>query len=260
MALTIKVQFHSGYFIRNKAFLHKNTNDGIFAGTKMKFTDLNQIPLFEGLSASDLLDLTSIAITKNFKRGNTIFSENEPGLGFYVVTEGKVKIFKISSEGKEQILHIFGPGEPFGEAPVFAGQRFPAHALALEDSEVLYFPRVAFIDLVKRNPSLALSMLAVLSMRLRRFAALVEDLSLKEVPSRLAAHFVFLSENSPENTELSLDMSKNQLAGLLGTIPETLSRILSKMVKKGLIEIQGPKIRILDRAGLDELAHGGTRL
>ena len=221
---------------------------------------LNRIPLFEGLSDDQLRDLSSITITKTYKRGTTIFSENDPGSGFYVVADGKIKIFKISGDGKEQILHIFGPGEPFGEAPVFEGKRFPAHAMALEDSQALYFPRVAFVDLVKRNPSLALSMLAVLSRRLRRFAALVEDLSLKEVPTRLAAHLVYLSENSQGEGELSLDISKNQLAGLLGTIPETLSRILTKMAKKGLIQIHGPKIKIMDKAGLDELAQGTTRL
>ncbi len=226
----------------------------------MNHMNLSQIPLFEGLSDDQLQDLSSIAITKTYKRGAAIFSENDPGAGFYVVSDGKIKIFKISGEGKEQILHIFGPGEPFGEAPVFEGRRFPAHAMALEDSQALYFPRVAFVDLVKRNPSLALSMLAVLSRRLRRFAALVEDLSLKEVPTRLAAHLIYLSDNSPGEDELSLDISKNQLAGLLGTIPETLSRILTKMAKKGLIQIHGPKIKIIDKAGLDELAQGLTRL
>ncbi len=231
-----------------------------FESKKMNHKDLNQIPLFEGLPEHQLQDLESIAISKSFSRGNTIFSENDPGSGFYVVARGKVKIYKISSDGKEQILHIFGPGEPFGEAPVFEGKRFPAHAIAIEDCVVLYFPRIAFIDLVKKNPSLALSMLAVLSRRLRRFAALVEDLSLKEVPTRLAAHLIYLSDNSVDRAELSLDISKNQLAGLLGTIPETLSRILAKMVKKGLIEIQGPNIRIIDRVALDDLAQGASRL
>ena len=87
-----------------------------------------------------------------------------------MVVSGKVKIFKVSMEGKEQILHIFGPGEPFGEVPVFAGQQFPASAEALEKSRLFFFSREAFIDLIKRNPDLALNMLAVLSRRLRRFA------------------------------------------------------------------------------------------
>ncbi len=226
----------------------------------MNHPGLSQIPLFEGLSAEQERDLSTIAITKTFKRGTTIFSENDPGDGFYIVSEGRIKIFKISGEGKEQILHIFGAGEPFGEAPVFEGKRFPAHAMALEDTRTLYFPRVAFVDLVKRNPSLALSMLAMLSRRLRRFATLVEDLSLKEVPSRLAAHLIYLSQNSSGDAEVALDISKNQLAGLLGTIPETLSRILTKMAKKGLLEIHGPKIKIVDRSGLDDLAQGSSRL
>ncbi len=221
---------------------------------------LSQIPMFDGLSEADLKDLLSIVITKKYKRGGTIFNENDSGDGFYVVKAGRIKIFKISGEGKEQILHIFGPGEPFGEVPVFEGKRFPAHAMALEDSEAYYFPRVSFVDLLKNKPSLALSMLAVLSRRLRVFTALVEDLSLKEVPTRLAAHLIYLSEKSPGGKELSLDISKNQLAGLLGTIPETLSRILTKMVKNGLIEIQGPKITITDHQKLDDLAQGLSRL
>ena len=124
-------------------------------------------------------DLAMIVTDQVFRKGETIFSEGEDGNGFYVVITGRVKIFKLSSEGKEQILHFFGPGEPFGEVPVFTGQHFPANAEAMEESRVFFFPRKSFVDLIKRNPSLALNMLAVLSKRLRRFAALIDDLSLK---------------------------------------------------------------------------------
>lgn len=218
------------------------------------------IPLFEGLPAEQQSDLASIALDKSFKRGQTVFSEGEPGAGFYVVSAGRVKIFKISAEGKEQILHIFGAGEPFGEVPVFEGRRFPAHAVALEDSRFLFFPRPAFMDLIKRNPSLALNMLAILSRRLRRFTVLVDNLSLKEVPGRLAAHLLYLSESQGGADEVSLDLPKGQLAGFLGTIPETFSRILTRMVKQELIAAEGPRIRILDREGLSDLAEGITRL
>ncbi len=218
------------------------------------------IPLFEGLPTEQQSDLASIAFDKSFKRGQTVFSEGEPGIGFYVVSAGRVKIFKLSAEGKEQILHIFGPGEPFGEVPVFEGRRFPAHAVALEDSRFLFFPRQAFIDLVKRNPSLALNMLAILSRRLRRFTVLVDNLSLKEVPGRLAAHLLYLSESQGGTDEVSLDLPKGQLAGLLGTIPETFSRILTRMVKQELIAADGARIKILDRQGLSDLAEGITRL
>ena len=218
------------------------------------------IPLFEGLPKDQLQDLASIAVEKTFKRGQTVFSEGDSGIGFYVVSTGRIKIFKVSAEGKEQILHIFGPGEPFGEVPVFEGRRFPAHAVALEDSNFLFFPRAAFTDLIKKNPSLALNMLAVLSRRLRRFTVLVDNLSLKEVPGRLAAHLLYLSEAKGAVEEVTLDLPKGQLAGFLGTIPETFSRILTRLAKQGLIRTDGPRIKILDRQGLSDLAEGITRL
>ena len=221
---------------------------------------LELIPLFEGLPQSQLSDLASIAIEKTYKRGAVIFSEGDPGDGFYVVKEGRIKIFKLSSEGKEQILHIFGSGEPFGEAPVFEGRRFQAHAETLMDTVCIFFPRNSFTELISKNPSLAMNMLGILSRRLRRFAALVEDLSLKEVPGRLAAYLLYLSKIESDSVELSLDMAKGQLAGMLGTIPETLSRILGKMVKQGYLEVVGPKIRIIELQGLQELADGSKRL
>lgn len=221
---------------------------------------LELIPLFEGLPESQLSDLATIALEKSFKKGVSIFSEGDPGDGFYVVKEGRIKIYKISSEGKEQILHVFGSGEPFGEAPVFEGRRFPAHAEALMDTICIFFPRKSFTELISKNPSLAMNMLGVLSRRLRRFAALVEDLSLKEVPGRLAAYLLYLSETESNPTELSLDMAKGQLAGMLGTIPETLSRILGKLAKQGFIEAAGPKIKLMNRKGLEELADGSKRL
>jgi CRP/FNR family transcriptional regulator, dissimilatory nitrate respiration regulator len=221
---------------------------------------IGTIPLFNGLPSDQQKDLANIALVKAFDRGRTIFSEGEPANGFFVVMTGKVKIFKISPDGKEQILHIFGPGEPFGEVPVFEGRPFPAHAIALEDSKFIFFPRSAFVGLIKNNPSLSLNMLAVLSRRLRRFTILVDDLSLKEVPGRLAAHLLYLSEQQQGRDDLELDMQKGQLAGLLGTIPETLSRIITKMVKQGFIESDVRSMKIKDRQGLAELAEGTKRL
>jgi CRP-like cAMP-binding protein len=218
------------------------------------------IPLFSGLAEEQVQELAAIVLEQTFGRGQTIFMEGDEGSGFYVVKTGKVKIFKLSPDGKEQILHIFGPGEPFAEVPVFAGQRFPANAEALEESRLFFFPRAGFLDLIRRHPSLALNMLAVLSRRLRQLAGLVEDLSLKEVPARLAAYILYQSERQQGVPEFELDIAKGQLASLLGTIPETLSRILAKMVKEGFIESTGPRIKILGKAGLQELAAGVRRL
>jgi len=218
------------------------------------------IPLFDGLSREQYDELATIVVAHSYRGGQIIFSEGDEGSGFYVVISGRVKVFKLSPDGKEQILHVFGPGEPFGEASVFAGQRFPAHAEALEESRIFFFPRAAFIELIKQDPSLALNMLAILSRRLRKFTLLVEDLSLKEVPGRLAAYLLYMSKQRDESNDLELDVAKGQLASLLGTIPETLSRILTKMVRHGLIQSDGPRIRILDRQGLEELAQAERRL
>lgn len=219
------------------------------------------IPLFESLPRDQHKNLAAIVSKQNFRRGQIIFSEGDEGRGFYVVVSGRVKIFKLSPEGKEQILHLFGPGEPFGEVSVFTGQHFPAYAEAIEESRVLFFPRDSFVDLIKKNPSLALNMLAVLSRRLRKFTMLVEELSLKEVSGRLATYLIYLGERGDEDDELVLDISKSQLASLLGTIPETLSRILAEMIRAGLIHSDGSRrIQILDRKALEELARGERRL
>ena len=222
---------------------------------------LSAIPLFQGLAIDHYRQLSSIVVDKLYRRGQTIFSEGDDGDGFYVVASGRVKVFKLSHEGKEQILHILGAGEPFGEVPVFAGEHFPAHAEAMEEARVFFLPRTAFVELIKKNPSLALNMLAMLSRRLRRFSALIEDLSLKEVPGRLSAYLLYLSEAKNKSDNLTLDISKAQLASLLGTIPETLSRILARMSAEELIQSDGQRsIKILDREGLEELASGEQRL
>ncbi|GAH24121.1 unnamed protein product, partial [marine sediment metagenome] len=109
-----------------------------------------------------------IAIDKFYDKGKTIFLEGDDCNGFYIVAAGKVKIYKVSFEGKEQIFHIYGPGNPFGEVPVFSGQKFPANAQTILKSHLLFFPRTAFVDLISDNPSLSLNMLAILSMRLRQ--------------------------------------------------------------------------------------------
>ncbi|MBI9085724.1 MAG: Crp/Fnr family transcriptional regulator [Desulfobacterales bacterium] len=215
---------------------------------------LGQTPLFAGLPEDQLGVIAAIAVEKKLSRGETAFSEGDPGNGFYVVASGTIKIYKVSSEGKEQILHIFGVGEPFGEVPVFSGQRFPANAQAIAPSRLLFFPRDRFVALVAKNPSLALNMLAVLSMRLRQFTNQIENLSLKEVPARLAAYLIYLSGEQESPKEVSLVISKGQLASLLGTIPETLSRIFTKMTNQNLIRVRGRKIELIDRNALEELA------
>ncbi|MEW5745663.1 MAG: Crp/Fnr family transcriptional regulator [Nitrospirota bacterium] len=226
----------------------------------MGITDMvAAIPLFHGLQEEQLEEVVTMMVDQVFGKGQAIFTEGEEATGFYVVASGRVKIFKISSEGKEQILHIMGPGETFGEVPMFAGGHYPAHAEAIEKSRVFFFPRSGFLDLIKKDPSLAMNMLAELSRLLRQLTRLVEELSLKEVPGRLAAYLLYLSDREDGSGELELTITKGQLASLLGTIPETISRILGKLSSQGIIQVQGRRITLLDRRALEGLAAEGKR-
>ena len=218
------------------------------------------IPLFEGLSPQQCTALGAIAVRKYYSRGQTFFAEGDEGIGFYIILSGKVKVFKLSPEGKEQIFHILEAPEPFAEAAVFAGRHYPASAQALAETIVLFFPRQKFLELISLQPSLALSMLALLSQRLRKLTTLVENLSLKEVPGRLAAYLLYLHERNGPSPVIELEASRNQMAGLLGTIPETLSRILKRMTDEKLIKADARSISILNQQGLNELAEGVRRL
>jgi CRP/FNR family transcriptional regulator len=218
---------------------------------------ISQAPLFNGLSQEQLSQIRQITIDKFYDKGKTVFLESDDCNGFYIVVSGQVKIYKVSLEGKEHILHIYGPGNPFGEVPVFSGRKFPANAETLLNSHLLFIPRQAFVDLISEHPSLALNMLAILSMRLRQFTVQIENLSLKEIPARLAAYLIYLADEQATEDFVSLTISKGQLASLLGTIPETLSRILGKMTQQNLIQVEGRNITLLDRNGLEELAEHG---
>jgi len=221
---------------------------------------MDHVPLFNGLPAEQLERLARVATFRTAKRGEVLFVDGEEANGFYVTVRGRIKVYKLSPEGKEQVLHIVEFPEPFGEVPVFAGGRFPANAQAIEESLLVFFPRPAFVELVGSDPSLAMNMLALLARRLRQFASIIEGLSLKEVPGRLASYLVYLSERAGGGHVLELDIPKALLANLLGTIPETLSRILSKMTAEGLIEVEGRRITLLDPKRLQDLSSGTIAL
>jgi CRP/FNR family transcriptional regulator, dissimilatory nitrate respiration regulator len=218
---------------------------------------LASIPLFDGLPEDQLKTIKLISHSKTFQKGEMIFFEGDDGNGFYIAVTGRVKIYKTSSEGKEQILHIIEPGESFGEGSVFSGKPFPANAVSLTASKLLFFPIQAFHAMIVTQPSIAMSMLAILSQKLRQFAAQIEYLSLKEVPGRLASYLIYLAEEQNNNGVVELTISKGQLASLLGTIPETLSRILAKMTDSNLIKVKGRIIEISDIDGLEKLANSG---
>lgn len=215
---------------------------------------LTTTPIFRNLPAEQLASIAQIARTKPYNKGEVVFWEGDEGNGFYIVRMGRVKVFKQSSEGKEQILHLFEVGEHFAEVPAFDGKSFPASAAAVEKSELLFFPRTEFLELLRREPNVAISILSSFASHLRRLAFLVDSLALKEVPQRLATYLINLSDRMGNPEILELDLTKGQLASLLGTIPETLSRVFYKLNQEGLIETDGSRIRILDRERLQSFS------
>ncbi len=221
---------------------------------------LKRCPLFAGLKEEDLRRINAIANLKRVGKKEVLFSDGEEAKGFYIILSGKVKLYKISPEGKEQILHVVSAPDAFAEAALFLEGSYPAFAEALTDSQLLFFPKRDFIRLIEKNPQLSINMIVSLSHFLRRFASLIEELSLKEVSSRIAKYLIDLSLKSAKEgknlKEVELDLSKTQLASKLGTISETLSRTLAKMKAKGIIDVKKNRILILNREILEELASG----
>jgi CRP-like cAMP-binding protein len=221
---------------------------------------LRRCPLFSGLKEEDLKRIRAIALPKHVAKKGILFSEGEEAKGFYVILTGKVKLFKISPEGKEQILHVASAPDAFAEAALFLEGKYPAFAEALSDSQLLFFPKREFIQLIERNPQLSINMIVSLSTFLKRLATLIEELSLKEVSSRIAKYVIDLSTRGAKEgkdlRDVELDLSKTQLALKLGTISETFSRTLSKMKAKKIIDVQKNRILILNREALEELASG----
>ena len=210
---------------------------------------LRKTPLFATLPDDDLRRVADLAVSRRFAKKQTVFRDGDRADGFFIVASGKVKVFKLSGEGKEQILHVLDAGQTFAEAVIFEGGSYPAHAEALADTELLFLPKRTFVELLERRPNVAIRMLASLSRWLKRMTDLAESLSLKDVETRLV---FYLSEELKERgippkdgAELELPIGKNVLASRLGTVPETFSRTLKKLQDDGLISVRGKRIRIV---------------
>ena len=214
---------------------------------------LGTIKLFEGLPLEQLRSLAGIAAFKRCPSGQILFEAGQPGTHLYAVASGKVRVYRSSPSGKEMVLHVFGPGEAFAEVPVFEGKTYPASAQTLAESVLVSIPRKQFVEALRKEPELALGVMALLSARLRAFVGQIAQLGLKEVPARLAGYLLLLRASQGRD-DLTLDLPKGQIAAYLGTIPETFSRALKKLAEQGLIETSGARIRILDPEGLSELA------
>lgn len=212
---------------------------------------LKSCPLFSGLTEENLQLLQTIMRLRRVPGGEILFEEGAGASGFYIVASGKVKVYKLSPDGRERILHVVQPGSSFAEAAIFDDGRYPAFAESLDESTLLFFPKREFLDLLHRHSQLAINMIAGLSRFLRLFTMQIEDLTFRDVPARLARYLLGLR---CVETVATLPISKTQLASNLGTTSETLSRTFRKLSDDDMIHVQGKKIVILDPDRLADLA------
>lgn len=218
--------------------------------------DLKRIPLFSGLSPQDVEALQTAVHVRKMAAGSRIFSEGDPVRGFYAVQKGAVKIFKTSPRGQEQVLAVITPGQTFAEAAVFMGGGYPASTECLEDTELLFVEREAFVRRLHSDPELALRMMAGMAMKLRRMVALVEDLTLRDARGRLSRYLLgLLPEHAEAPAHLELPAQQILIARMLGVTAETLSRTLKAMKDDGTLEITGHgKFTVLDLESLRDAA------
>lgn len=213
---------------------------------------LRQSPLFAGSTDDDIAAILHICKMREYERGEVIFDEGDLAQGFYIVAAGRVKVYKLSPEGKERILHVVQPGGNFAEAAIFADGLYPASAEPLEKSTLIFFPKRDFLDLLTAQGRIAINMIGGLSRFLRLFAGQIEELTFRDVPSRLARYLLDLSNE--RNGAIELPTSKSAIASRLGTVSETLSRTFRKLSDEGLIRVEGKTIVILDADRLSDLA------
>ena len=217
-------------------------------------TILRKTPLFANLTESEMRALAARVSKRHFKRGEQLFGEGDPCVGLFLVASGKIRIFKLSAAGREQVLAVEGPGSSFAELPVFDGGNYPAAASASEDAEVLFVSRKDFQNFCREHPEVALKVIAVVGSRLRRLVGIIEDLSFTTVRQRLIGLILRLAQASgsptKEGVRVELTMSHQDLAAELGTVRELVSRNLSRLQAEGFLDVDGRKIIVKDLPGL----------
>jgi CRP/FNR family transcriptional regulator len=219
---------------------------------------LKELPLFSELSIQDLRKVTSFSKVKKFQKNDFLFLEGDFYVGFYILLKGTIKVYKITKDGKESVVHIIKPLTSFADIPLFEGIDYPANAQCLEESLVLFISKEGFLKLIKDNPEISLKMLAGFAKRLKSMVNQMEDLTSKEIPNRLAKYI--LKEINNAGTDklpepfVKLSVPKTTIAAYLGTITETLSRSLKKLQDEGIIRVSGKSIFVNDIKRLKELA------
>jgi CRP/FNR family cyclic AMP-dependent transcriptional regulator len=215
---------------------------------------LRKTPLFASLTDVEMQALATRTSRKRFQKDEQLLAEGDPCSGLFLVATGKVRIFKLSPSGREQILAVEGPGSSFAELPVFDGGNYPAAASALEDTEVVFISRKDFQNFCREHPDVGLKVIAVVGSRLRRLVGIIEELSFTTVRQRLIALILRLAQashtRSKEGIHVELTKSHQDLAAELGTVRELVSRNLGRLQAEGFLDVEGRKIVVKDLAGL----------
>ena len=215
---------------------------------------LARVPIFSDLSDAELKFLSDRAVTRRYASGDLIFSEGDPCAGLYIVETGDVRIFKTSAGGREQVLTIEHAGNSVAELPIFDGGNYPASASATTDSVLLFISRNDFRALCLEHPEVALKVLRMVGLRLRRLVGIIEELSFTTVRHRLAALLLRLAREAGKGSgraEFKIEASNQELASQIGTVRELVSRNLSRFQAEGLITMDGKNITIPDLARLE---------
>ncbi|MDP2726116.1 MAG: Crp/Fnr family transcriptional regulator [Dehalococcoidia bacterium] len=209
-------------------------------------------PYFGALQASEWEEVKALFREKSLSPGEIIFLEGERSQGIYFVKAGRIKVFKTSPDGKEQVLRIMGPGESFNDVPVFDQGPNPASTEAMEPSVVCLLRTQDIMELIRRYPALALGVTRVFATRLRQLTSLVEDLSFRHVTSRLAKILLMQVEEASKGSNLHL--TQQDLASMVGTAREVVVRSLRSMESQGILRRERQRLVILDKEALWRLA------
>jgi CRP/FNR family transcriptional regulator, dissimilatory nitrate respiration regulator len=208
--------------------------------------------LFSGVAAADLEQIARVTTIKSLEKGEYLFRQGDASHGFYIVQRGTLNVHRVNAAGKEQVIHIFRAGESFAEATLATQAGYPADARAVEPSQVLLVQKAGFLDLIKHQPELALRMLAAMAVHLRELVGQIEDITLKDVESRLA-NWLLKRLPDPQSYKpltVALPSTKRVLAAELGTVSETLSRTFAKFADKGFILVKPRAVTVLNPAAL----------
>lgn len=212
--------------------------------------------IFSGSSEKELAELAGLAARRSFATGEFVFWEGDAPDSFYIVIEGRVKVLKHSSLGKEFIIAFFGPGEMFGEVAVFQDRPYPASAQAAADTKVLRIRREDFLSFVAQRPQVVLRIISVLGERLRDAQGRLKDLAGERVEQRLAHTLLMLSAK----LGATLPFTRQEIADMAGTTTETAIRFISRLKDGGIIRSARGRITILDKTKLRLLSEGPPRV